>query len=209
MAKQSILVLLVATWILYPGPEFLRLAEGGKRRVHISDDLNDVVDEEEDEAWKQWGKKSAGPTEQLDPPPSDLSNMNLAEIQEMMAKQQVGPVIGFVKLRLGMRRTPDTVAEIAMKWTKVLRTGGVEVNFVGVDVSTIMFTMQQGRDMAELKEFILKEPDAYEIKIGDQVYRRPGDPPLDVVFEKLQSQKENRVSHNDPVEKHKHPKDEL
>uniref|UniRef100_A0A2P2NTC6 Uncharacterized protein n=1 Tax=Rhizophora mucronata TaxID=61149 RepID=A0A2P2NTC6_RHIMU len=77
-----------------------------------------------------------------------------------------------------------------MKWTKVLRTGGIEVKFMAVDLSTIMFTMEQGRDMMELKEFILKEPEAYEIKLGDQVFRRPGDPPLEEVIEKLRSQKD-------------------
>lgn len=42
------------------------------------------------------------------------------------------------------------VAEIAMKWTKVLRTGAVEVKFMGVDLSTIMFTMEKGQDATEV-----------------------------------------------------------
>ncbi len=44
----------------------------------------------------------------------------------------------------------DMVAETAMKWTKVLRTGAVEVKFMGVDLSTIMFTMERGQDTAEV-----------------------------------------------------------
>lgn len=35
----------------------------------------------------------------------------------------------------------------------------------------------------QLKEFILNEAEeAYEVKIGDQVFRRPGDPPLEDVL---------------------------
>jgi hypothetical protein len=44
----------------------------------------------------------------------------------------------------------DMVAETAMKWTKVLRTGAVEVKFMGVDLSTIMFTMERGQDTVEV-----------------------------------------------------------
>lgn len=41
----------------------------------------------------------------------------------------------------------------------------------------------------QLKEFILNEPEAYEVKIGDQVFRRPGDPPLEEVIEMLRNEK--------------------
>lgn len=44
----------------------------------------------------------------------------------------------------------DMVAEIAMKWTKVLRTGAIGARFMGVDRSTIMFTMERGQDTAEV-----------------------------------------------------------
>ena len=37
-----------------------------------------------------------------------------------------------------------------MKWTKVVKTGGIEVNFMGVDLSTIMFTMERGQDVSEV-----------------------------------------------------------
>lgn len=54
----------------------------------------------------------------------------------------------------------------------------------------------------QLKEFILNEPEAYEIKIRDQVFRKPGGPTLEEVIEKLQSKKET----SQYVE---HPKEEL
>ncbi|XP_050203551.1 uncharacterized protein LOC126653656 [Mercurialis annua] len=205
----SLLLLLHLIFVSYDG-HFFRLAEGGKRRIHITDDVDDVIDDEEDEAWKEWGKKSTASSDNDDPPPSDLSNMDIAQIQELMTKQHhSGPVFGFVKLRLGVRRTPDMVTGIALKWTKVLRTGALEVKFNGVDTSTIMFTMEKGRQAMELKEFILNQPEAYEIKIGDQIYRRPGDPPLEEVIEKLRS-KEREADATTPSSKgEEHPKEEL
>ncbi|KAK8618934.1 hypothetical protein V6N13_132911 [Hibiscus sabdariffa] len=162
--------------------------EGGKRKIHITDDLDDVVDDEEDEAWKEWGKKKS--SEEFDPPPSDFDNMELSQIQEEIMKRQTGPAFGFVKLRLGIPRDKNMVAELAMKWTQLLRTGALGVKFMGIDLGTIMFNVEDGHKVLELKEFILSQDEAYEIKIGDQVFRRPGDPPIEVVAEKLRRSKE-------------------
>ncbi|KVH97265.1 Mesoderm development candidate 2, partial [Cynara cardunculus var. scolymus] len=179
---------------------------GGKNaRIHIPDELDDVVDDEEDEAWKEWGQKKKLTEEKFDPPPVDFSEMDLAQMQEEMMKRQHGPSFGFVKLRLGVRRTPDVITDIAMKWSKIARTGAIEVKFMGVDVSTIMFTLEKGQDTLELKDFILSQPEAYEMKIGDRLFRRPGDPPFDDVFAELHGNDEGHAhpSIND------HEKDEL
>ncbi|KAK4411412.1 hypothetical protein Sango_0214200 [Sesamum angolense] len=207
-----LLLLLIAT-------QTCRIFRFAEAKVHIPDELDDVVDDEEDEAWREWGK----PKQQLefDPPPTDFTKMGLPEMQDEMMKRQQGPLFGFVKLRPGTPelRLPEpvvfpssrmalvwrigtgitlglcvyllqeTVSEIAMKWTKVARTGAIEAKFSGVDVSTIMFTMQKGQDALELKEFLLSQSEAYEIKIGDQLFRRPGDPSFEEVFEKLQAEK--------------------
>ncbi|XWS32164.1 hypothetical protein CRYUN_Cryun23aG0137500 [Craigia yunnanensis] len=148
--------------------------EGGNRRIHITYDLDDVVDDEEDEAWKEWGKKKS--SQEFDPPRSDFNKMELSQIQEEVMKRHMGPAFGFVKLRLGIPRDQDTIAEIAMKWTKLLRTGALGVKFMGIDLSTIMFSPEDGQKILELKEFLLSQDEVYEIKIGDQVFRRPGDP---------------------------------
>ncbi|KAL5981437.1 hypothetical protein ACLOJK_015498 [Asimina triloba] len=216
-------------FIFLVGDPFLRSAAAGKRRIHIPDDLHDVIDDEEDEAWKEWGKKPK--PKEFDPPP-DFSEMEPAQIQAEMLKRHTGPLIGFVKLRLGVQRSRQVVAETAMKWTRVLRTGAAAVRFMGVDTNTIMFNMEEGQDVEEhassnplwqfddiqmmddsemeikVKEFILNHPEAYEIKIGDQVFRRPGDPPLEEVIDKLQRQKEASEAHNS-VEEPEHPKDEF
>ncbi|KAM1053181.1 hypothetical protein TB2_000655 [Malus domestica] len=202
----ALLLLLILPFIFSPSGEFVRFAEAGKRRVHITDDLDDVLDDEEDDTWKEWGKKTK-PSSDFDPPP-DLSKMDMSQIQAEMMKRQTGPAFGFVKLRMGEKRTRDTVAELAMKWTQVLRTGAIEARFMGVDLNTIMFNMERGQDTTELKEFALKQPEAYEIKIGDQVFRRPGDPPLEELVEKLRDEKKRKES-DSATESNIHLKEEL
>ncbi|XP_068315254.1 uncharacterized protein [Pyrus communis] len=200
----ALLLLLILPFIF--SPNGVRFAEAGKRRVHITDDLDDVVDDEEDDTWKEWGKKTK-PSSDFNPPP-DLSKMDMSQIQAEMMKRQTGPAFGFVKLRMGEKRTRDTVAELAMKWTQVLRTGAIEARFMGVDLNTIMFNMERDQDTTELKEFTLKQPEAYEIKIGDQVFRRPGDPPLEELVEKLRNEKKRKES-DSPTESNIHLKEEL
>lgn len=81
------------------------LAEAGKRRVHITDDLDDVIDNEEDDDWKNWGAKKS-PDPDFNPPDFDFSQADFTEIQSEMIKHQTGPAFGFVKLRLGDSRKP-------------------------------------------------------------------------------------------------------
>lgn len=76
---------------------FFRFAEAAQRKIHIPDELDDVVDDEEDEDWRDWGKAKKRP--ELDLPPADFAGMGLPE-------DVMGPVFGFVKLRPGARRTP-------------------------------------------------------------------------------------------------------
>lgn len=51
----------------------------------------------------------------------------------------------------------------------------------------------------QLKEFVFEQPEAYEIKIGEQVFRRPGDPPLEEVVEELQKKKEEENEKKDEL----------
>ncbi|KAL1819432.1 hypothetical protein DCAR_0415703 [Daucus carota subsp. sativus] len=196
------LLLLISQNIL-----FYQIADAGKRRVHITNDLDDVVDNEEDEAWKEWGKKKSSPDADL--PDIDFSQQtDFTKMQTEMMKYQTGPAFGFVKLRLGQRRKPDMVSEIALKWTKLSKTGTLDVKFMGVDLSTIMFTLEKGQDSFELKDFILNQPDAYEVKIGDQIFRRPGDAPFDVEFQKHHGD-EDKVDYTRSAKNDEQQTDEL
>ncbi|TKV98215.1 hypothetical protein SEVIR_9G544700v4 [Setaria viridis] len=164
----------------------------GAKRVPIPDDLRDVVDDEEDDEWRNWGASHSRGPNRGDGPPPDLSRMDPAALQAELLRGQTGPSFGFVKLRPGTPRSREDVVGIATRWSNVLRTGSVEAKFVAVDFGTLMFTMERGHDILELKEFILSQAEAYEFKIGDQIFRRPGDPPLDQVLEKLKKQKSHK-----------------
>jgi hypothetical protein len=93
MPNQFTILLLILPFVISPIPQFVRVAEASNRRVHITDDLDNVVDDEEDDAWKQWGKKST-PSPELDLRPSDLSAMSAPEIQGEMMKRHSGPAFG-------------------------------------------------------------------------------------------------------------------
>lgn len=90
--------------------QFKLLAEASQRKIHIPDELDDVVDDEEDDDWREWGKTKKQP--ELDPPPPDFTKMGL---HEMQGREIMGPVFGFVKLRPGTLRTP--VMSISSKFS--------------------------------------------------------------------------------------------
>lgn len=197
---MSLLLLLELT------TQFKNAAEA-KKPIHIPDELDDVVDDEEDEEWKEWGKPKSKSPPPFDPPP-DIAGMDPSQIQSEMLKRHIGPSFGFVKLRLDVPRTRDEVIQIAKKWTNVLRTGSIEAKFSAVDVNTVMFTMEKGQDTVELKDFILGQPEAYEFKLGQNAYRRPGDPPLEEVIEMLH--RNDAVTTDDgTTNEQPHEKDEL
>ena len=123
----------------------------GAKRYAIPDDLRDAVDDEEDEDWRHWGAPAALP----DRPPPDLSRMDPAALRAELLRGQTGPSLGFVKLRLGVRRSREDVVGIATRWSGVLRTGAVAAKFVAVDFGTLMFTMERGRDVLEVRRVLL------------------------------------------------------
>ncbi|MFS7942757.1 putative LRP chaperone MESD [Helianthus anomalus] len=166
---------------------------GTKKRVHIPDDLHDVEDNEEDASWIEWGQKRKMTEKEFDPPPENFSDLDITQMQEEILKRQVGQSYGFVKLRLSDSRTPDMVSDIAEKWTKLARTGAIEVTFMGFDITTVMFSLQNAQNTLEVKEFLLSQSEAYEIKMGDQFFRRPGDPPYDDLLKELYKGKKKQA----------------
>lgn len=42
------------------------------------------------------------------------------------------------------------MSEIAARWNKVLKTGGIEATFNPVDLNTIMFTLLRGQDTMDV-----------------------------------------------------------
>lgn len=67
------------------------------------------------------------------------------------------------------------------------------------DLEAKFFLEPMHPSVYKLKEFILNQAEAYEFKIGDKIFRRPGDPPLDKVLEKLQKKKKRDKSSKDEL----------
>lgn len=44
----------------------------------------------------------------------------------------------------------EIVGNIAKKWTEIMRTGGIGARFMGVDLNTLMFNMERGKDVEEV-----------------------------------------------------------
>ncbi|KAJ9539262.1 hypothetical protein OSB04_031995 [Centaurea solstitialis] len=178
------------------------VVEGTKKRVRITDELDDVEDNEEDEAWKEWGRKKSMTEEEFDPPPDNFSELGFEQMREEVLKRQVGQSYGFVKLRLSEDRTPDMVSHIAEKWTNLARTGSIGVIFMGYDINTVMFTLHNAQNTLEFTDFLLSQPETYEIKMGDQFFRRPGDPPFEQLLRELYKKNKKRgKSSNDTAMK--------
>lgn len=52
----------------------------------------------------------------------------------------------------------------------------------------------------QIKEFVLSQPESYEIKMGDRFFRRPGDPPYDDLLKELHKRKKKQAtSSNDTI----------
>lgn len=51
----------------------------------------------------------------------------------------------------------DMVSDIALKWTQLARTGAIGVTFMGFDITTVMFTLQNAQNIFEVS-FIPSKP---------------------------------------------------
>ncbi|KAF6165370.1 hypothetical protein GIB67_018814 [Kingdonia uniflora] len=95
-------------WVEWVGTDWMTertdgFTEGGKKKVHITDELDDVIDNEEDDNWKQWEKNSKPSEDDFD----DLSNMDPLQVQSEMMKHHQGSSFGFAKLQFGVRRSSE------------------------------------------------------------------------------------------------------
>eukprot|EP00897_Mesotaenium_endlicherianum_P000323 jgi/Mesen1/10291/ME000079S09706 len=149
------------------------LVSGGltKPRLHIPNDLDDVIDDEEDENWQAWGKDKQAPSLERKGGGLDSSKVNTAS-------RAKGSAFGFVKLQHDPLRPKEDVKRLAHIWTNILHTGQTKARFYPIDSHTMYVKIEDDRQIKDISEFVLEQYDAYELKIGDEFYRRAGDPPL-------------------------------
>jgi len=148
-----------------------------RRAKSIPDDLSDVVDDEEDEEWKNWGKKKE-PVEDKEDIGFEIGNGPI-DVSKLMNKQASGPQLAFARLRPDPKRTKEDVDEIGSIWSALLRTGGMADQIYAIDEGTILISILDGKYMDEIKSFVLSRDEAYEFEWKNNKTRRPGDPPLE------------------------------
>ena len=96
---------------------------------------------------------------------------------------QAGPAMMFVLFNMtrkdGGTLTTDETDEIAYRWQRLLWTGGLEINCYDgglPDGSRMMVTMQKGWRAAELKDFLLLQPEVHMVEWEHVKYWPEGAP---------------------------------
>lgn len=161
------LLLLIA--VLAPMPR----GAAAKPRPRITDDLSDVVDDEEDEAFAAWGRPKERHVEDELDPSGDI------DIAKLMKKQASGPQLTFARLfpDPAGKRTLDDVNELGAKWATLLRTGGMSEKVYGIDENTVLLSLADGAYMKEVREFLWLQEEVEEFEWNSQVWRRGSDEP--------------------------------
>lgn len=139
--------------------------------------LDDVIDDEEDEEWKAWGRKKEPqiPGNAYD---DKKKTFDANAFHDFSAAKVKGPAFGFVKLRRNPNRKDADVMRLASQWERLLRSGHIKSEFQPVDIMTLWYQLDDDQEIEELMDFIIAQEEAYEFKVGDRIFRRPGDVPL-------------------------------
>eukprot|EP00898_Chlorokybus_atmophyticus_P001170 jgi/Chlat1/2053/Chrsp17S02526 len=172
-ASSSAWLLLLSVTLLLLLNEF---ADAHRRRIHVTDDLSEVVDDEEDEDFKAWGATKPKP----EPEPMDITNMmqmgddGKPDISAMLAAQQQGPAMGFVKLKPGTTKRQSDLEQLAAKWDTLIRSGMIQPKFYPIEENTILITVESGKELLEVRQFILEQPEVLHLDWNQQRYTLKG-----------------------------------
>lgn len=98
--------------------------------------------------------------------------------------KDIQPQLAFVKLRPDPSRTKADVDELAAKWTGLTQLGGESFSIYAIDEDLMAVQTSTLAEVDEVKNFALKQDEAYEVECNNQKYRRDGDPPYDSLKDK-------------------------
>ena len=90
-------------------------------------------------------------------------------------KQSSGPQLCFARLRPDPSRTQKQVDEIGGRWAALLKTGGLSETTYAIDDTTILISVTDGKDLVEVKDFVLSRDEADEFEWNQQRFRREGE----------------------------------
>ena len=152
--------------------------------MHIPDDLEGVVDDEEDEDFAAWGRNKV--REEADdggvgggPQAMDVAAGGNIDVAKLMKKQAAGPQLTFARLKPDPtgNRTIDDVNALGAKWASLLRSGGMSEKVYGIDENTVLMSLTDGSLMDEVREFLWLQDEVDEFEWNQQVWRRGSDQP--------------------------------
>ncbi|GJP57307.1 hypothetical protein CLOM_g16331 [Closterium sp. NIES-68] len=104
-----------------------------------------------------------------------------ARMEELKASiRDRRPSFVFVKLRHDTgHRTLEDVQQLATRWQQGMTEGKIGANVYPLDSDTLHIALLTTAAANKVKEFVLEQDEAYEMLVGDDVVRRPGDPSLE------------------------------
>jgi len=137
-----------------------------KRGPRIPDDLENVVDSEEDEAFKAWGQRKV-------------------KEEGLPKTPQGGAQLAFARLTPDPtgERTLDDVNVIASRWATLLRSGGMSETVYAVDDSTVLISLPDGNVISEVREFLWSQAAVQSFEWNSQVWLKGEDRPTPRKFD--------------------------
>ncbi|GBG84439.1 hypothetical protein CBR_g38724 [Chara braunii] len=132
-----------------------------KPHLHVSDDLEDVVDDEEDEEWRRWGRFKAYPPKE---DPDTLVDFSEMGANELVPRSQGRGSICFAKLR-GDFATKEVAQAVGQRWSNMMMSGGLYHKSYVVDKHTVAFTPEDSDMVHEMKRFLLLQPEHLNIMV--------------------------------------------
>ncbi|GBG69167.1 hypothetical protein CBR_g3867 [Chara braunii] len=138
-----------------------------KPHVRIPDNLEDVVDDEEDEEWRRWGRFKSYPPKNDPDTLVDFSGMGANEV---VRSSRPRGAICFAKLREGAFATKEETRAAGTRWSDVMLSGGLYHKSYVVDENTVAFTPEDTDMVDEMKRFLLLQPEISEFQYDGKKY---------------------------------------
>ena len=181
---SRLLALALAVALLAAAPAAAR----AKRGVRIPDALDDVMDDEEDADFRDWGAAGRRSTRGAEPGPSDESPSpedglptkpdGSPDVDAILASQNRGPQLTFARLRPDPNRVKADVDALGVKWASLLRSGGMSESVYAIDVDTILVNVKDGSNMAEVREFLWMQDEVESHEWKNQIWPKGSDAPV-------------------------------
>ena len=141
-----------------------------KRGPRIPDDLDHVVDSEEDEAYKAWGRRKGDPGD---------------DMPRGMGSGQGGAQLAFARLTPDPtgKRTLADVNVIAAQWATLLRSGAMSEMVYAVDETTVLISIPDGALLGEVREFLWLQDVVEAFEWNSQMWLKGESTPRPRVFD--------------------------